>query len=406
MNFEYFFAKRITFNSQRAVSGLVVRLAIISIALAVATIEISLSFVQGFETEIQNKVIGFGSHIQIGNYYRELDTEATPLPKNEPSIKAISTLPYVKSIAPYVERMGVCQSEDGWEGIVLKGVDSEYPWDFFEATLIDGKIPNFEDQAEESKQILISKKQSQLLELNVGDKARLIFWPQPFRRRQVEIVGIYETGMEEFDNYIMICDIRLLQKIWRWSENEVSGFEVNLTSLDHLEEATFEIDAQIPYLFGAEPITYLFPEIFDWLELQHQNVWFILILMMIVAVINMTSVVLILVIERTKTIGVLKSMGLPGYRVRKLFVWNAFFLISFGVLAGNILGLGLLASQDAFGWLQVNQSDYFIKVVPVAWVWGRFLMANLGVIVLCTVFMFIPTIIINRISPLAAIRFE
>ncbi|MEZ4829462.1 MAG: ABC transporter permease [Bacteroidia bacterium] len=405
MNFEYFFARRITFQTQRAASGLVVRLSVLSIALAVATMEIALSVVQGFQTEIQNKVVGFGSHIQIGNYYHEEDTEISPLPKQEPAIDSVRALPDVVSVSPYVFRTGLFKSEAGWDGVLFKGVDKEYDWRFFRSVLKEGTLPDFSGP-EESLQILVSKKQARNLDLRVGDKARLMFLPPPPRRRQVEIVGIYETGMEEFDNNIMICDMRLLQKIWKWQEDQVSGFEVNLNSLENIEKATLQINEMTPFQFGAEPITYLYREIFDWLELQHQNVWFILILMVIVAIINMTSVMLILIIERTRMVGILKAMGLPAFRVRRMFIWNALFLVTIGVIIGNIMGLGLIAIQDTFGWFRLNQEDYFIERVPVAWVWLRFVGVNLSVIAICTIAMLIPTTVINRITPLQALRFE
>ncbi|MEO0898614.1 MAG: FtsX-like permease family protein [Bacteroidota bacterium] len=426
MNIEYFFAKRIAFNSRRKVSALIVRLAVITIALAVATMEISLSFVQGFETEIQKKVIGFGSHIQIGNFLREYDTEVKPLDLTEPSLDSLRKTDYISSISAFVLKEALVKSEEGSEGVQLKGVNRDYDWDYFRSVLTDGDIPDYSSD-KLSRKILLSKSQAKKLRLKVGDKAWIFFLTDPIRRRKVEVSGIYETGMEEFDNLLVICDMKMLQKIWKWSEDEVSGFEVNL-KLDNLQEdcewtqksefpfyeyscrnpievAADNVNYIIPFGWGSTPITAIFPEIFDWLNFQHQNVWVILILMVVVAVTNMTTVVLILIIERTKSIGILKALGLANRRVRRTFIWNAFFLIGLGVVIGNMLGLGLLASQDYFGWLQVRQEDYFIKVVPVAWVWLRFLLVNIATIIVCTIFMYIPTVIIGRITPVKAIRF-
>jgi lipoprotein-releasing system permease protein len=405
LNFEYFLARRLTFSHQRAASGLVVRLAVISIAVAVATIEIALSFVEGFETEIQNKVIGFGSHIQVGNYYRSADTEVTPIDRNEPSIEEVKSLSYVVSVSPYVERPALFKSEIGWDGALLKGIDSTYHWDFFRSTLKEGEIPDYGTETT-NREILISRKQADNLDLQVGDRPYLVFFTNTILPRRVTVAGIYETGMEEFDNTIVLCDMRLLQQIWRWDPDQVSGFEVNLSSLDMLDSAAFHINEITPYTFGAEPITHIFPEIFDWLRLQHQNVDVILALMILVGIINMTTVLLILIIERTRTIGILKALGLPSFRIQRMFVWNAFFLIGIGTLVGNALGLGLLASQDWLGWVKVNQADYFIETVPVAWVWGRFLYANFLVIACCTIFMIVPALVINRITPVKAIRMD
>ena len=216
---------------------MVVKLSIISIALAVTTMEVSLSVVQGFQTEIQNKVVGFGSHIQIGNYYSAQDSEVSPLPKNEPSIDSVRAMKSVKSVSPYVLRTGLIKTSAGWDGVLLKGVDKDYDWSFFSTVLKEGELPDLESDRQ-SFEILISRKQANTLDLKLGDKARLEFLPPPTKRRSVTVTGIYETGMEEFDNNIMLCDMRLLQKIWEWDEDHVSGFEVNLYTLEDIEEAT------------------------------------------------------------------------------------------------------------------------------------------------------------------------
>jgi lipoprotein-releasing system permease protein len=409
LNFEYLFARRVTFKTQRKATSLTVRLAILSIALAVATMEIALSFVQGFETEIQNKVVGFGSHIQIGHYYRDIDRHVSPLSREEASIEELRALPGVVAVNSYVQYTAALKSEIGWDGVQLKGVEAEYDWSFFRQTIREGRLPDYAQRIDKPVyEVLISRKQGRRLALEVGDRALLLFIDENenVRRRPATVVGLYKTGMQEFDNNVVICDIRMLQDIWGWDRDEVSGFEVNLSSLELLEKRTQDIRELIPYRFGAEPITNLYPEIFDWLRLQHQNVWVILILMIVVAVVNMTTVVLILIIERTRMVGILKALGLNNFRVRRMFLWNAFFLILLGVAIGNVLGLGLLASQDWLGWLQVNQEDYGIDVVPVAWVWSRFLLVNLGTILACTAFMLIPTLIITRITPIQAIRFD
>ncbi|MEL6627361.1 MAG: FtsX-like permease family protein [Bacteroidota bacterium] len=427
MNFPIFFARRIVFQSKRKTSSLVVGLAVLSIALALATMEISLSLVQGFETEIQKKVIGFGSHIQIGQIYRYNDTVVTPLFTTEPALDSIRALDYVSSVSGFVFKEGLLKSRDGSEGVQLKGVSRSYDWKFFSSVLQEGEIPNY-DTEKSSNEVLISASQARKLKLKIGDVARVWFFSGKIPRKAVKVVGIYETGMEEFDDLIVICDMRVLQRIWDWEGTQVTGFEVNL-DLDKLERyctwerlpqfpyyfrvceekidvAVAEINYIIPFNFDSTPITEIFPEIFDWLKFQHQNVWAILILMIIVGVIDMTTVILILTIERTRTIGILKAMGLPNRSVQVVFIWNAFFLILLGIIIGNFLGLGILWTQDTFHWLTLNQEDYFIKTAPVAWVWGRFLLVNIGTVIVCTVFMFIPTLVISRITPIKAIRFS
>lgn len=404
-NFGIFFARRITFKSHRSVSRLVVILSLLTISLGVAVMEISISIVAGFKTEIQNKVVGFGSHIQIGNYLAELESSVTPLPLNNDFIPRVKKMEGVVSAEPYIMLPAMLKSPETMEGIMLKGVLQDYNWEFFQEKLVAGTLPDFSDQ-DESKQVLISRKLANLLLLDVNSKARVFFMDKKPRVRQVVVAGIYETGLEEFDAVTIVCDLRMLQRILNWEKNEVAGFEVKLTSLDLLDSAVSKILVDLPPEYDAYPITRLFPELFDWLELQNQNVWAILILMTLIAVINMSSVVLILIIERTQTIGLLKSMGLSNDRVVGIFILNAMILVAFGVLAGNLVGLGLIWLQDVFGMIQVDQENYFVSTVPVKWVWDSFFLVNVGVVLICTLCMFFPTLIITRISPVRAIRFN
>ncbi|MEO1212898.1 MAG: FtsX-like permease family protein [Bacteroidota bacterium] len=429
MNFEYFFARRMTFGSERAATGLVIKLYILSIALATATMEIALSVVTGFETEIQQKVVGFSADVVLTHYLEDKHKimEAIPITYSETLRDSILSVSNVESVSPYIHHVAVMQSSESWDGIMLKGVDSTYNWKYIESVLREGEIPDYSGSAV-SKDIVISKKQSQNFGLEVGDRARLIFQSRTGNKliRTIKVAGIYETGMEEFDNQFMICHIDRLRQVWKWEDDQVSGLEVDLKNFNNKEpyklnltglpliqrepsnliQTTDSITQVARIDQKARAITDIMPEIFDWLNLQHQNVWVILGLMVVVAIINMTGVILISIIERTKTIGILKALGLSSGRVQRLFVFNAFFLISLGVIFGNILGLGLLWSQYTFAWLKIPQADYFIDTVPVSWEWDSFLAVNLAVVLISTIFMFIPTLVIDKISPLKAIRFD
>lgn len=385
-----------------------------------------MSFVQGFENEIQNKVAGFGAHIIVTNYSQEIRSELLPLTYKQEEVDRMLAIPEVASVAPFVDHTALMVSSEYWDGIQLKGVDSTYHWEFLEKALIEGRIPDYSDSTI-SGEVLISRKIAKKLDLNLGDKPKLIILlDNDVTQKRTEVVGIYETGLEEFDNTIAVADMRMLRDLWGWRDDEIGGYEVNTVKLDRsyrwywdwsrwpffhqdslssIDYTTEDVSAASPD-FMAIPVTSSFADIFEWLYLQHQNVWFILILMMIVAVINMTTVLLIIIIERTRTVGILKSMGMQGNRIRRMFVWYAMLLIVIGVVIGNIVGLGLLYSQHAFQWLEVNQEDYFITTVPVAWEWGRFLMVNIGVVVICTLAMYIPSILVQRITPVKAIRFE
>ncbi len=403
-----------------------VKLAILSIALAVATMEISLSFVQGFETEIENKVAGFGAHILVTNYAQEIKSELLPINQHPDEIRKMLAIPGVQSVAPFIEHTSLLVSREFWDGVRLKGVDENYHWTFLAQALIEGRVPDY-GTPEPSPEVLISKKVARRLNLSLGDSPKIIVLKgNDILQKRINVVGIYETGLEEFDNTIVLADLRMLREFWGWEENQIGGYEVNTAALDksrayyfdwrrfpflhqdslmQIEYTSIDVSAVSPD-FLAMPVTYTYVEIFDWLILQHQNVWVILVLMMIVAIINMTTVILIIIIERTRTVGILKSMGMEGPRIRRMFVWYAMLLIVVGVTLGNMLGLGLLAAQDEWEWLKVNQEDYFITTVPVAWVWGRFLLVNLGVVVICTLAMYLPSTLVQRITPVKAIRFS
>jgi lipoprotein-releasing system permease protein len=415
-DFEVRFAARITFQAQRSISSLVVRLGIISILVGVAVMEVAISIVFGFETAIQEKVIGFGSHIHIGNLLEEHESEVLPISEDNTFIDAVRGMPEVRNASPYILRPTMLKSKVTQEGIVLKGVDSTYDWDFFKASLKEGTVPDVTAGKRFSQDLLISHKMANVLDLNVGDKAFAYFFETDegkARVRQFNVTGIYETGLGEFDQTNAFCDLRALREIWRWDSTQVMGYEVWLKDIAQLgqidginrnmEEILRENDA---FQFESQPITRQYPELFEWVALQHQNVWFILILMVIIAVINMISVILILILERTRTVGLLKALGMRNARMQDLFVTNAMFLILIGLALGNLFGLGLLWSQDLFGWLVVDQESYFVREVPVMWKWEWFLAINFGVLGVCTFFMYLPAWLVTTISPVRALRFE
>jgi lipoprotein-releasing system permease protein len=411
-DFEFRFAAKISFRPERSISNLVVRLGILSIMVGVAVMLVAVSIVFGFERAIQDKVIGFGAHIRIGNLLEELESEVVPLPRYNEFVPAIQQLEGVAAVTPYIQKTAMMRSGTTQEGVMVKGVDSTYDWRFFEKALVQGKVPDVTLGSRYSRELLISQKLTTLLDTKLGEKILLYFFdPQEgkARVREFDVVGIYETGLGEFDQMNILCDIRVPQEIWRWDPDQVMGFEVRLDGQDvieRLEPTAEKIESLMPYNYEANTITSEYPELFEWVALQHQNVWFILFLMVLIAMINMASVILVLVLERTRTIGLLKAIGLGLGRIREIFVSNAFFLVLVGLALGNLMGLSLILSQDLFGWLTVDQDSYFVKVVPVMWKWDWFVHLNFGVMALCTLFMYVPSYLVTRISAVKALRFD
>lgn len=407
--FDIQFAARISIRGQRSISTLVVRLGIVSIMLGVAVMEVTVSIVNGFQHAIHQKVIGFGSHVRIGNLLEELESEVSPLPRYNDFVDEIAAMEEVKNIAPYVMKPAMLKAKDPQEGVVLKGLDSLYDWTFFEEALVAGKIPDVNAGAYYSPEVLVSQKIADLLDIVVGDKLIAFFFEDKVKVRRFNVTGIYKTDLAEFDSRYVMCDLKAVQSIWGWDDDYVAGFEVRLQDeyrVDDIEPISEKIEDYLPYQYEATPITNEYPEIFEWVDLQHQNVWFILGLMVIVAVINMISVLLILILERTRTIGLLKALGMSNGRVWNLFVTNGFFLVLVGLILGNLLGLGLLGSQELWGWLRVDSDSYFVDVVPVDWVWAWFIGVNLGVLAVCSIFMYIPALLVLNISPVRAMRFD
>lgn len=414
--FELRFAARITFRAQRSISSLVVRLGILSILLGVAVMEVAVSIVFGFETAIQQKVIGFGSHVHLGNLLEEHESEIEPISMANKFIPAIQKMPEIRNISPYIMRPAMLRSNTTQEGIVLKGVDPSYNWAFFEAALKEGKVPDVGKGRRFSQDLLISVKLAEVLDLKVGDRTFAYFFDADeglARVRQFTVVGTYETGLGEFDLSNVFCDLRALREIWRWDDFDVMGYEIwlkNIESLDQIPIVADRINDVLrendAFKYEARPITAEFPDLFEWVALQHQNVYFILILMVIIAVINMISVILILILERTRTVGLLKALGMRNRRIQELFVSNAMFLILIGLALGNITGLGLIWLQDTFGLLVVDQENYFVREVPVLWKWDWFLAVNFGVLGICTFFMYLPAWMVTTISPVRALRFD
>ena len=334
----------------------------------VAVMEVTVSIVNGFQNAIHQKVIGFGSHVRIGNLLEELESEVAPLPRYNDFVEEIALMDEVSNVAPYVMKPAMLKSKEPQEGVVLKGLDSLYDWSFFENALVAGRIPEVDSGYRYSPEVLVSQKIADILDVVVGDKLTAFFFEDKVKARRFEVTGIYKTDLSEFDSRFVMCDLRAIQTIWGWEEDYVAGFEVRLKDgygVEEIAPVADKIEDYLPYQYEATPITDEYPEIFEWVDLQHQNVWFILGLMVIVAVINMISVLLILILERTRTIGLLKALGMSNGRVWNLFVTNGFFLVLFGLVLGNVLGLGLLGSQELWGWLRVDSDRYYVDLVPV-----------------------------------------
>jgi lipoprotein-releasing system permease protein len=392
-------------KEKKNLTGLVKLIAVLSIALGITVMVIAISVVIGFQNEIKNKVIGFGSHIQISNFDYNLSYEAKPISKTQEFYSYIPSLPGVENIHVFATKPGIIKTNDEIHGIIFKGVGSDFNWKFFKDNLIDGQIPAFNDTIR-TDQILISSYISKLLQLNTGDDVMVYFIQDPPRVRKLTIAGIYETGMEELDRIFIMGELQLLQRLNNWDTDQVGGFGIVLEDYNNIDKTYLSFLDMLPYDLDARTIDEIYPQIFDWLALLDMNVYVIIIIMILVAGINMITTLLISVLEKTNMIGILKALGASNRMIRKVFLYHAGFLIARGMIWGNILGIGLSLLQKNFGIVKLSQESYFVDVVPINFNIINILLVNGGTFAICMVMLIVPSYIISRVSPVKAITFR
>ncbi|MDP4933596.1 MAG: ABC transporter permease, partial [Salibacteraceae bacterium] len=385
MNFELFLAKKMIGGRRKRLTGqsssAIVRIAVAGIAIGMAVMILSVSIVRGFQTEIQQKVIGFGSHLQISLYNPQNTLGVKPMLLEQEFIEPVLAETGVKGIQPYAYKSGIITENGEIQGVMAKGVNQDFDWSFFKQNLLEGNVWHWtEDKANDS--IVLSKSVIDKLNLSLGDKITIVFiQDQKERKRRFTIGGIYETGMEQFDGSIFLCDIRHVQKLNNWNEDQVAGFEVILESFDDLDRLDYIINNNISYEFNTLKITDQFIEIFGWLELQDINVFIILTLMVLVSGINMISALLVLILERTNMIGLLKAMGALNASISRIFLYNAIYLVFLGLFWGNLLGIGFGLLQQKFHLIKLDKTSYYIDHVPVLFDPTTIISINIGSLV-------------------------
>lgn len=413
MSFEYYIAKRIHFqHGRRNISRPAVRIATIAIALGLAVMIIALSVVLGFKQQIRNKTIGFGGHIQISNYDSNNTFEMNPITVDTSFLIQLNTIEAVKHIESFATKPGIIKNETDFQGVVLKGIGSDFDWDFFKSNLVEGDILHVSQDSIHNN-ILISKYLAQLLQLKLGDSFFTYFIQNQVRARKFTITGIYSTNFIEYDKLFIISDIRHVQQLNGWSASQFSGLELFIHDFDQLEtvaDAVYDIvtthkvdDKPIYY---SQSIKQINPQIFGWLDLLDLNVWVILFLMLAVAGFNMISGLLILILERTSMIGILKSLGANNWSIRKIFIYHSVFLIGKGMFWGNIIGLAFCALQYFTGIVPLDAEAYYVSTVPIVFNWTFIIVLNIGTALASILMMIGPSYLITKILPAKIIRYE
>jgi lipoprotein-releasing system permease protein len=416
-NTELFIARRIFFakGTSRKFSESIVSFAVFGIAFGLFVMILSVAIVTGFKKEVRDKVIGFGSHIQLVNFDSNSSYETVPVSKDQKWLTDIRNLKGIKSIQSFATKPGIVKTDDEIHGIVLKGVGPDFDWTFFRENLVEGSIFSVSDSGK-TDNVLISKQIALLLKLKVGDPLYTYFLNEETKTqkmRKFNICGIYSTSLEEFDQLFVLADISHVRKLNDWKSDQISGFEIAINDFDDLEQITREIrHITLSYTSEDEPvlrpvtITSKYPQIFDWLNLLDMNVWIILGLIILVAGFNMVSGLLILILERITMIGVLKAVGFRNWGIRKVFIYISSFLILKGMFWGNVAGIAFCLIQSKYGIFKLDPGSYYLDTVPVNLKITHLLMLNAGTILITLLMLLVPSWYVSKIEPAKAIRFD
>lgn len=406
MNVSYFIAKRIALKSERTFSKLIVRIAICGVMLSLAVMILSLAIIRGFKDEIQDKVRGFVGDVQIYRFDLNGSFEKSPFVPNDTTINSLKNNRDLYAYYPFATKPSIIVANGEVEGINFKGVDKTYNWEFVQNHLVSGRVIDFTDSLKATKEILISDFTAKRLRLKVGDSFIMHFIQNPPRKRPFKIVGIYNIGIENIDKSFVVGDINIIRRLNNWSPKQIGGIEVRIKDFSQLRPVSDEIYNALELNLRSRSVEESTPEIFTWLSLLDVNTRVLLILMMVVGVINMITALLIMILERTTTIGLLKALGMTNFAMMKVFLYNAIYLVGIGLILGNILGVGLAILQQSTHAFKLEQANYYLNYVPIQLRLTDVLMLNLATVTVCTVVLIVPSLLVGRISPLKAIRFK
>lgn len=413
MNLEYFIAKRLIKGGEHkiSISAPIIKIAIAAIALGIIMMLIAIATGVGLKQKIREKVAAFNGHIQIYNYDSNIsDVSVIPVSTNQefyPHFTSISGISHIQAVAA---KGGIIRTADTFEGIIAKGVGKDYDWEVFKEYLIDGRLPVF--TGELNDEVLISGILATRLKLGAGDDF-FAFFPKeedPLKspnQRKFRIVGIYDSGFEEFDSSYVFIDIRHIQHMNKWADDEVGNFEIFLDNFDLIDDKTREIYGKTLSTLDTQNIKNKYYQIFEWIGLFDFNIALIIGIMVIVGGINMITALLVLILERTQMIGILKALGSTDWSIRKVFLYNAAYLIGIGLFWGNAIGLAVIWIQGRYRVFNFpNPKEYYIDYIPVHINFLSILFLNAGVLILCMLMLLVPSYIITKITPVKAIKFE
>jgi lipoprotein-releasing system permease protein len=411
LGLSYHIAKRIAFNKQQSFSRFIIRLSVAATAVSIIAMIITLAFVNGFQEKVADKIFGFWGHIRVQKYEtgKSLISEELPLTKNTAVENSLATAPGVVSYQSFATKSAVLESNTEIEGVLIKGIEKNENHTALKKFLVAGKWIQFADSLY-SKETIVSDAVAKQLQIKLNDTIKVHFVSTNADAqktyRKLVVVGFYHTGIDEYDKLFMIADINLIRRINNWEPNQIGGYEVFVDQYQHLDAISSTLSNALPSEWMSKSIREIYPNIFDWLDIQDVNRNVVFIVMGIVALINLITCLLILMLERTNMIGLLKSMGATNWTIQKIFIVYASFITLSGVGFGLIIGVGICLLQQATGLITLDEASYYITVAPIKMIWWQVAAVCAGTSVVCFISLFLPTLLIPKVSPVKAIEFK
>lgn len=405
MKVYYFISQRIRSGLRGSFSSLVSNIAVAIIALGMVISILSWSILEGFKREIEDKIYGLSGHIMVTKFDLNRSFEESPFDKNRAIYLHPDSVYGLRSVQPIIHKPGLLKSDSEIVGIILKGVEKTYNWDLFNKNIVEGKVPAFSDTTY-SKEVMISRRIANSLKAKLHDTILLCFVQQSPRFRKVEVSGIYETGLEEFDEHMIMGDAKLIRRLYNLSDSVAGSYEITVKDFSQLDTIALAVEANLDYDLAYMTVKERYLQIFDWMMLLDRNVMVFLIIITGVCLFVMISTLLIMIMERTSMIGLLKALGANDALVRRIFLMNGGYLVLKGLLFGNAIGLTLCWLQYQFKLMPLDPNTYYMSSVPIAWTWDIFLLMNLLFAILLMLIQLLPVIMISRISPAKSVKFN
>jgi lipoprotein-releasing system permease protein len=405
MKLSLYIAKRLSLKGKKSFSRLIVILSVVAVSISLAVMILSMATVTGFQYGIKEKVVGFGGHIEVSKYLSHLNHDYPLLSYNDTLHRELEKIEGVSNVNKVLTKPGIIKAKEDNAGIIIKGVDSNYNWSYMDKHIIEGRHPNYSSTGNYNE-VLISKHTAKKLKLSLGDKLRVYFIDEKVRAMAPVIVGIYNTGLEEYDKIFSLGNLKTLQRIFAKKEDKISHYEIKIKNFKDYTTIQERINRIIPIELQSTNAMDRNPQIFDWLKLLDLNVYIVIVLMLVVAAFNIITALLILVLERVNMIGILKTLGETNWNIRNIFVYKLLYINGLGLLFGNILGIGLALLQQKTGLVKLSQETYVVNEVLIRIMPMHIILVNLGTLLISFISIWLASRLVTNIQPAQTIKFE